>query len=221
MKYHYYVLLILLSLLFTNCFEVIEEVIINDDGSGHITMTVNMSQSKTKVKSIMLMDSINNHKIPTQDEIEKNMNKMIAEIKSIPGVHNVKNRMDFEEFIFSVSCDFDDLDILNSVISHFSTDNYKEELAYNKQFEYDATSKIFSRNYHYNLAREIEKVKQRDREVLHDATVTTIHKFESTVASSSNKDSKIAGNKKAVMLRVGVTDMINDKKNIKNSIILQ
>lgn len=221
MKYYKYTLLLTLALLFSSCFEVIEEVILNDDGSGHITMTVNMSQSKTKMKSIMLMDSINNYKVPSRADIEKNMAKMLDEIKSVNGVRNVVHKMNFEEFIFSVSCDFENVDVLNSVISHFSTDNYKANLASNKQFEYDKSAKTFSRNYHFNLSREIDKVKQRDREVLQDATVTTIHRFESSVASSANAHSKVAGNKKAVMLRVDVTDMISDKKNIKNSITLQ
>jgi len=149
------------------------------------------------------------------------MAKMVAEIKNISGVSNVEETMDFEEFIFSVSCDFVNVEVLNSVISHFSTDSHKNELKNNKQFTYDAKNKIFTRNYHYNLAQEIEKVKQRDREVLADASVTTIYRFESDIAAAENNESKIAGNKKAIMLKIDVPDMISDKKSIKNSITLQ
>lgn len=221
MKYCYYSLLIILAVLCSGCFEVVEEVIINDDGSGQIIMTVNMSQSKTKMKSIMLMDSINDYKVPSVEDIKENMSKMVAEIESIPGVSGVSRTMDFEEFIFSVTCDFDNVDVLNSVIAHFSTDGEKRALENNKQFAYDNSGKVFKRNYHYNLAEEIEKVKQRDREVLEEASVTTIYRFESTIASAENKDSKIAGNKKAVMLRVAVPDLIQNNKNIKNSISLE
>jgi len=64
-------------------------------------------------------------------------------------------------------------------------------------------------------------VKQEDREVLKDASITTIYRFESPISSSSNSDAKIAGNKKAVMVRVGIPDMIRNKKNIKNTITLE
>ena len=169
----------------------------------------------------MLMDSINNYKVPSEADIRENMAKMVTEIKKIDGVKNVKHTMDFQEFIFSVTCDFRDVDVLNSVITHFSTDSHKTEIENNKQFTYDPSSKLFTRNYHYNLAQEIKKVRQRDREVLEDASVTTIYRFESDITSVANKDSRVAGNKKAVMLRIDVPDMISNKKNIKNSITLQ
>ena len=221
MKNFYRYLLIFLAFVCTGCFEVVEEVILNDDGSGQITMTANISRSKTKLKSIMLMDSINNYKVPSRSDITDNMSKMVAEIKSIDGVKNVSHTMDFEEFIFSVTCDFRDVDVLNSVITHFSTDSHRTELENNKQFAYDSSSKLFTRNYHYNLAKEIKKVKQRDREVLEDATVTTIYRFQSDISSVANQDSRVAGNKKAVMLKIDVPDMITNKKSIKNSITLQ
>ncbi|MDA8693516.1 hypothetical protein N9L92_05575, partial [Saprospiraceae bacterium] len=199
----------------------IEEVILNDDGSGQVTMTVNLSQSKTKVKSIMLMDSVNSYKVPSEADIRKNMDRLVAEIQSVDGVSNVQKTLNFDEFIFTLSCDFENVEVLNSVIVHFSTDNYKSELNKNKQFAYDANRKVFTRNYHYNLAQEIERVKESDKEILEDASITTIYRFESDISSAANEDSRIAGNKKAVMLKVNVPDMISNKKNIKNSITLQ
>jgi len=221
MKYTSILLLLFSMIISTGCFEVIEEVILNNDGSGHITMTVNLSQSKTKLSSIMLMDSINNYKVPNRGEIERKMGKMIKEINGLPGVSNVNEQMDFSEYIFSVSCDFENVDALNNVITHFSTGSYKATSKSKKQFTFDESQKKFTRDYHYNLSRELDKVKRQDREVLQDATITTIHRFESDVTSSDNKLSKIAGNKKAVLLRVDVNDMISGSETIKNSITLQ
>ncbi len=205
----------------SGCFEVIEEVMLNDDGSGQITMTVNISRSKTKLKSIMLMDSINDYKVPSETDIKRNMSEMISEIKSIDGVGNVTHTMNFDDFIFSVTCDFENVDVLNSVITHFSTDSHKKVLEDNKQFMYNTDSKLFTRNYHYNLAEEIKKVKRSDKKVLEEASVTTIYRFESEIASVANESSRVAGNKKAVMLKVDVPDIIANKTSIKNSIKLQ
>ena len=212
--------LVVLSMILSGCFEVVEEITINDDGSGQITMTVNLSRSKTKLSSIMLMDSINNYKVPSRADITTNIEKMIAEINKVSGVSNVSHSIDHDEFIYSVSCDFTNVDALNKVITHFSTEGHSAAVESNKQFVYDADRKEFTRNYHYNLSKEIKKVRQQDKEVLEDASITTIYRFESPIASSENANAKIAGNKKAIMLKVAVPDMINNTKDIKNTITL-
>ncbi len=220
--YFYYIVSFLLIFSLSGCFEVIEEITLNDDGSGHITMTVNFSQSKTKLNSIMLMDSINDYKVPSTADIDTQIKKMVSEVKAVDGVSNVQYQTDFENYIFSVSCDFASIDVLNDIITHFVTSEVKaRDLRKNKQFSYDAGKKIFKRNYHYNLAREIENMRKKDREVLDDASVTTIYRFESDIVSCQNKDAKISGSKKAIMLKVDAEDMITNKNNIKNTIHLK
>jgi len=216
-----WIALLIVSVITTGCFEVIEEITLHDDGSGSVMMTVNVSRSKTKLKSIMLMDSINNYRVPTEADIRSNMSKMIAEINKIDGVSNVSHKMNFDDFIFSVSCDFRDIEVLNSVITHFSTEGERSALKTHKQFSFDSGSKVFVRNYHYNLSEEISRVKKKDREVLEEASITTLYRFDSEIKSATNTDAKIAGNKKAVMIKIPVQDMISNKKNIKNTITLE
>lgn len=208
------------SFMFSGCFELIEEIKLNDDGSGHIEVTLNISKSKTKLQSIMLMDSINNYKVPSKEEISKNIKTITAEIGKIDGVTGVKQRIDFDEFIFAISCDFTNIEVLNEVISHFNSQSDAHININTDQFSYDKKKKIFKRKYEYNLASEIKKVRSADRKVLQDATITTIYRFDSTIANATNQSAKISGSKNAIMLKVGVQDMIADKKSIKNSITL-
>lgn len=214
------VFLLTISLMCASCFEVVEEITLKDDGSGHITMTVNLSQSKTKINSIMRMETINDYKVPTKSEITDNINKMIAEIKSVKGVSKVKHNADFTDYILTVSCDFSNVDDLNNVVKHFSSISGAQPTVDLKQFDYDKDRKVFKRSYTMNLSQEVDRVKAEDRQVLDGATVTTIYRFESPVKNVENPHAKVAGNKKAVMLRVGVNDLIKDKKNIKNTISL-
>lgn len=219
MKYMHTLASCLSLFIFTGCFEILEEIRLNDDGSGEVTMTVNASKSKTKLNSIMLMDSINNYKVPSKKDIGESLEKMVAEISGIKGVSNVSKKTDYDEFIFSISCEFTDVDVLNRVIKHFSTQEHASRAG--KQFSYDRKNKTFVRNYDYNLSKEINRVRHKDREILDGATVTTIYRFESPIATAKNAESRIAGNKKAIMLKVDVPDLISDKKNIKNTISLQ
>ncbi len=214
------IFLLVFTFSLAGCFEIIEEITLNDDGSGHIDVTLNISRSKTKLNSIMLMDSINSYKVPSRADIKENMELMVKEIRKIEGVSNVQHQMDFDNFIFSVSCDFLNVEVLNKVITHFSSDREAKKLISNKQFTFDPKKKLFRRNYHYNLSREVDKVKSKDRKILDGASVTTIYRFQSPIESCENPDSKVSGSRKAVMLKVDVEDMIADRKNIKNTVKL-
>ncbi len=207
--------------LFTSCFEVVEEISLNDNGSGNISMTINLSRSKTKVSSIMLMDSINGYKVPKRPEIQKHIQKIVSELKHINGVKNVKYSTDFNDYIFNISCDFANVNVLNKVVLHFTARSQANAVTNTKQFSYNKNTKTFVRTYKYNLSREMQKVSKKDRAVLKNASITTIYRFQSPIAISKNKAARISKNRKAIMLRVGVQEMINNKTNIKNTIQLK
>ncbi len=214
---------IFIALLFlcTSCFEIIEEVSFNKDGSGHVTLTMNLSKSKTKLNSMMLLDSVNNYKVPSKQEIKSHITQAIEKIKRIQGISNVKNSINFTEYIFTVSCDFTDVDALNTVISNFSTKKDATLIKKQKHFSFDQSKNTFTRNYHYDISKEFKKTNMEDRKVFETATMTTIYRFETPIISSQNATAKIAGSKKAIMLRVNAQDIIKNKNSIKNQIKLQ
>jgi hypothetical protein len=213
---------IFLGLLFlcTSCFEIVEEVSFNKDGSGHVTLTLNLSKSRTKLNSIMLLDSINDYVVPSEVEIRKQIAEAVNRVKKVEGISNLKNRINFEDFIFTFSCDFADTDALNTVISNFSSRKDAVLIKQNKHFNFDKSKNTFTRNYHYNIAKEFKKTKMEDREVFETASFTTIYRFETPIVSSENVAAKIAGSKKAIMLRVSAQDIIQNKNSIKNQIKL-
>lgn len=57
-----YLLSIFILLCFSSCFQVIEEINLTKAGSGTVNLTLNLSASKTKVASVMLMDSIQGYR---------------------------------------------------------------------------------------------------------------------------------------------------------------
>ncbi len=207
--------------LFAGCFEVIEEVTLNKDGSGNVSLTINLSKSKTKINSIMLLDSVNDYKVPAKPEIEKHFTDITNAIKNIKGITNVKNTINFKEYIFNISCDFASVDALNAVISNFSTKEDSKKISINKHFQYDKVKNLFTRSYHYDLTKEFNKTNMDDRKIFKTATYTTIYRFETPIIGANNKTAKIAGNKKAIMLRVSAQDIISNKNTIKNKIQLQ
>ena len=56
--------LIGLLLLLSSCFDIVEEIDLNENGSGTYGITLNLSQSKIRLSSIMLLDSSQGYKVP-------------------------------------------------------------------------------------------------------------------------------------------------------------
>lgn len=208
-------------LLLSGCFEIVEEVAFNKDGSGSVTLTMNLSKSKTKLNSIMLLDSVNNYKVPSKTEINREINTALAKVKKIKGISNVKNSTNFTDYIFTVSCNFTDVEALNRVIATFSSKRDAAAIKKNKHFKFNKATNTFTRSHHFNIGREFGKTKMEDRKVFETATFTSIYRFENAIASSKNANAKISGSKKAIMLRVNAQDIIKGRKTIKNQITLQ
>lgn len=218
-------LLLFLSLLSlflcTSCFEFVEEITFNKDGSGSATLTINLSKSKTKIASIMLLDSVNGYKVPSKKTIKNKLTEMVNKIEKTKGIHNVKNTLNFDEFIVTISCDFDNVEALNEVLLTFSSKREALAIKKNKHFTYNKKSKTFTRSHHFNIGKEFQKTKMKDRKVFETATYTGIYRFDNPILSSTNTQARISKSKKAIMLRVKAQAIITNKQTIKNKIQLQ
>ncbi|HNF43940.1 MAG TPA: hypothetical protein PLT49_09735, partial [Ferruginibacter sp.] len=87
-----------------------------------------------------------------------------------------------------------------------------------KIYEYNAG--VFQRWNKYSFKDDYSKLSNADKEVFATANYTAIFKFESAVSAASNKETRIAPSKKAVMLKLNTLDVITEKKSIENKINL-
>jgi len=218
-----YLLVLLLSVFLCSCLEIIEEVDLKNDGSGKLSYTINLSQSKSRINSIMLLDSINGQKIPTEIEIKSKLNEVITFIEMTEGISNVSKTSDFENYIFKFSCDFSDVEALNAATEIVKKKyNIKDPYANtDDHFTYSNQSKTFRRKGDYNGQADLEKVKEEDLALIQKAQYTGIYRFESEILSASNSDTKISPNKKAAMLKYKAADIATGKKKIENTITLK
>lgn len=180
-----------------------------------------MSRSKTKINSILKMKKVNGHDIPTREEISRKVADMEKVIAKTSGISNVKTALDFDNFIATITCSFGNVVSLNSAVKNISAKESNTKPGIEKQYEYDAPSKTFRRLGKFSLKDEYEGLSSADREIFSGATYTGIFRFEdAAVATASNAESKIAANKKAVMLKQAALDIITSKKSIENKITL-
>ena len=223
-RFSNYLLLCLCLTLCTSCFEVLEEITLNTDGSGNMLVTFNLSKSKSKLASIMLMDSINGRKVPSKSDIREGMVEAEKHLKTIKGISNIKKTIDFENYIFTLSCDFSSVENLDNVFKDLiQKNNKRNRTKFNStSFTYNTSSKNFKRSFTYDesIKKNFNKLSSEDREIFDGANFTSIYRFKNTVKSVSNPNAKVSANKKAVFLKVDAMSLILNKKNIANTIQL-
>jgi hypothetical protein len=216
----FFLLFLCFTLTLQSCFDIIEQVSLNTDGSGNFKLVLNMSRSKTKINSIMKMKTVNGHDVPTKDEIKQKIAGMEKVIKKTGGISNVKTSDDFDNFIATLTCSFSNVNSLNNAVKNIGDKEKNTQPGIEKNYEYDAAGKTFSRLNKFSLKDEYQKLSAADREIFSSATYTGIFRFQNEVASASNTECKIAANKKAVMLKQNALDIITNKKSIENKITL-
>ncbi|SMC78375.1 hypothetical protein [Pedobacter africanus] len=216
-----YLLSIFILLCFSSCFQVIEEINLTKAGTGTVNLTLNLSASKTKVASVMLMDSIQGYKVPSKQKIQKELDEVVAYLKRSPGISNVQKKVDFENYIVSVSFAFKDIANINNV-NQDVLKKLKVKGVSNSSYIYNAKNQVFQRSYQHakDAVVQYNRLKPEVKKVFKDATYTSIYRFEQPIVSSNNPLAKVSKSKKAVMLNTGVLGLINGKTDLSNSIVL-
>lgn len=169
----------------------------------------------------MLLDSINGYKVPTKQTIQKEMDEIVAYLKKAKGITNVKKKIDFDNYIVSLSFAFEQVSNINN-INQSVLKKLKINAVNNSSYTYAAATNTFQRNYTHTKEALIQynKLKPEVRNVFKEATYTSIYRFEKPVVSSANPLAKISKSKKAILLNTGILGLINGKTNISNQIIL-
>lgn len=221
-KLFIYCTLILCSLSLTSCFEIIEEIKLFRNGSGEVVLTFNLSQSKTRVASVMLLDSINGYKVPSKKDINHELNAITNNLRNSTGISKVNSTVDFNNYIATISFSFKEVSNINNVFKNILA---RQDIQVPNQnlYSFNANNQVFIRKYQSdrNTISSFNKLKKEDKEVFKNAQFTSITRFEQSVKSVNNKSAIVSKSKKAVMLKANMMDLIYDKSNISNQIQLQ
>ena len=219
-NYRSLILLTLLPLL-SSCFQIIEEINLTKAGSGNVNLTLNLSASKSKVASIMLMDSIQGYKVPDKNSINREMNEIVSYLSKSPGISNVAKKIDLENYIISISFDFQRIANINNI-----TKNVLNKLKINavsaSSYAFDPKAMSFQRSYQHSREAVVQysKLKPEVKNIFKEASYTSIYRFDTPVSSSNNPLAKMSKSRKAVMINVGMLGLINGNTDISNKIIL-
>lgn len=208
--------------LLSGCFEIVEDVTIHADGSGSFLYTVNMSQSKTRLDGLLQLDSSDGYRVPKRTEIDANILKAQTTLEKSQGITNVKTTSDWTNYIYTIRFDFNSVNNLNLAVEMLSqelSDDHKRIPEVSDNFAFGGN--LFDRKNHYNGKEQGKKLTPQDREILRNASYTTIFRFDQTVKSCSNKDAVISKSGKSVMLKSNMLQLATGAKTVANKITLQ
>jgi hypothetical protein len=188
---HLFTLVILgLMLGMTSCLEIIDDLSLNEDGTGSFKYTVNLSSSKVKINSYLALDSLDGREVPSMEEITRQLDEVVTLLTGKEGISNVRFDSDYDNFIFKLNLDFASIAELESAIKTI----------------------VKEKNTGQRIEDEIAKLKK--------GTYTSITRFDREVERFENASALLAKNKKAVMVRTDPYSLIQRTDLLDNAIYL-
>ncbi len=219
MKKLLFILLPLFSL--SSCVEIIDELILNSDGSGTFKYVVNLSQSKVKVNSVLALDSLDGKRVPDIEEIKQTINEYKQKLQEKEGITNVKVETDFTYFILKFQCDFNSVENLQKAIREIA----KEQ---DKKGEYKELNHTWLEWEGNKLVRSVptlttqttHKLKQEDADALKQGKYTSITRFDRLIDYCENPQAKIPQSKTVCAIVTNPYALIQNIKLLENTIYL-
>lgn len=203
--------LLIISVALTGCIEIIEDLTLNSDRSGSYKLTINLSASKMKVKSLMAMDSLRGRKIPRESDIKNELNQLVNFLNAQKGLSAAKTEINFDDLICKISLDFASLEDLQKGLHAYSAEKMEEPFEFFAIFELNKEG--FKRNAINQFIEQewVEQISQEDMELMKESSLVLITRFDQPLADSENPSVSISKNKFAGMFRANLVDIIEHK----------
>lgn len=216
MKYLY--LLLIFSL--TSCIEIIDDIKLNLDGSGTLKYTINLSQSKTTVTSVLTLDSLDGKKVMKLPEIKENIKVFKEHLSKEEGISNVIITENYTEYIIKIECNFKSVEILERAIKGaFSKMNNKIKKDEDTFVKY--SNKKLSKsvpNYSLNF---LSNFNGNYYEKLKTGTYTSIVRFDNLIDDYTNKLATKSKSGMALMVKVTPDKLIDNPKILDNTVSIK
>lgn len=213
-----------LVFLFTGCFELIEDLSFNEDGSGSYKLTLNLSASSMRVKSVLAMDSLRGRKVPSQQEIEQQLHDYADQLANKSGIRKAEVAVNHSDLIVKIHIDFDDISALQKGISSLSNDTtYQNKYSnlFENWFEYDGSQLTRNKIEFSDQKWKQQLKKDDDYHKLREAKCVFIHRFPKQVQDTSNPKMKISKDGKNTMLQVNPKAVLENDKSMSYQIKLK
>jgi len=210
--------LLCLSLCFTSCFELVEQISMNEDGSGEMTVTLNLYESKDKLQQFMEMeDGMAGYKPPERKEMDKFFKSVVETVSAVEGISDVKSDIYYEDFIFSISASYEDIKAMNQAINNFTSGMSRGMMNFKNEYTYQ--DGVFKRIFQSPVSVEdYSKIPIVQRIILESARIVNVYRFEKPVKNMSSTSAELSHDAKEARFESSLSDIAKGVKSPANEI---
>lgn len=205
-----------------SCVEIIDDLSMNLDGSGTFKYTVNLSSSKSKINTILNLDSLDGRKVPKLPEIKSKVAEFTSLMSKQPGISNVKVETKYDDYIIKFQCNFTNVsalqEALKNVINTLAIDK-KGSVEYAYNWISWSSSKL-QRSIPEISLQKVSEIKQSELDLLRTGSYTSISRFQKPVEKTDNPNATISTSRMAVMLKANTFSLTKNPKILENTIYL-
>jgi hypothetical protein len=213
-------LLFCICLGFTSCFEIIEDVQINEDGSGTIKYIVNFSQSSSKIKSLMLAGEIDGKKIPSENKLKKDFEEICLSTMKAQGISEVAYTSNFENYLLTYKANFSSLNSVNAAIDSIKSSKGNDSLG-TTYFNYNSSSKTFKRQGDDIIEKLRSKMSTSQQLIFTGATYTCLYRFYTEISTIKPAGASLSASKKNSFKKLYMSSYVWNGKLIDQEIQLK
>ncbi len=213
--------ILLSSILFTSCIEIIDDILIHDDGSGVFKYTVNLSSSKVKINSILALDSLKGKRVPELSEIKEKIYLFKKSLSNQKGISNVLIEENYTDFIFKFSCNFSSPGVLQTGIENSISEISENQVFLDPKYKWiQWDGNVLSRTIPDITSDKLKTLDSKDDELLKLGTYTAISRFDRKIEKFDNPNAKLSKSLTATMLKVDTYSLKENENLIDNRIFL-
>ena len=216
MKYLYLLLIFTL----TSCVEIIDDIKLNLDGSGVFKYTINLSQSKTSVTSILALDSLEGKKVMKLPEIKENVKTFKEHLSKEEGISNVIITENYTEYIIKIECKFKNIEILERAIKGAIAKMDKNIKEDDKTWVKYSDKKLSKSVPDYSLTF-LNKITGNYYEKLKAGTYTSIVRFDNLIDNYTNKLATKSKSGTALMVKTTPDKLIENPNILDNTVSIK
>ncbi len=208
-------------LFLTSCIDIVDDILINNDGSGTLKYTINLSSSKIKINSILALDSLDGQRVPSIEEIKSRVTSFQRRLESKSGISKVVIEANYTDFFFRLQCDFTSVTALQNALRDVIEEESKEKNIPELNatwMAWDGTK--LTRNIPDITVKKTKELKVEDIELLKQGNYTSITRFQRIVDKFDNSAATLSKNKMAVMVKTNPYSLSQNSKLLENTIYL-
>ncbi len=239
-RFYNFVIIAVLSISFTSCFDIKEEVTIHEDGSGSFIQTIDMGDNPMMQMALNMQNDSEDEDGKQSDKAMNKMDSTLEETKAklanVKGISNIKTASSKEELKYTLMYEFEDVDALNRAMHAAKTEKKGEVKIMQKIYSFKKGE--FSRANNFSMSgnnmdlssimggkkgeskeEQTEEEKAQTKKMMElffgDANYTYIVHVPNKVKSYSNKShTTVSDDEKTLTMTIPFLELMNDEKKV-------